>query len=510
MLYKLPSNGATTYFLQMKLIYQVISLCLVSFVVLASLTQKDDSPQKKYLMDATLQIQKQFLLSAPISQIRESYKSIEILCFLVKNEELFIENAHTLQKLEYSIAQQELDKLSINLGKLVFDLQEFNEIDWADAYLKSLRTTYLLTLTGWKTNHLPEQKKAEAQAQIRTLRVLNTLQNWSNKQQLDKFLYDYHEVLKEENTDWRKLYTDFILPIEKAYLANTNATKLTLFEEFLFSENKPDTSKISLGKLLFYETALSANFKRSCSSCHRPQKAFCDNRQTSLGFQLGTNLTRNSPTLINASYNTSFFHDGRADDIPAVIASVVTHPDEFRNDFPTIIERLSSSEEYRQKFKNVYQEKSINQIQIQDALTAFINSLSSRKSVFDEWIREKNTIVDLSEGYKVFMNNCASCHFIGTFSGFLPPFYKKNEFYEGIKTPTLRNTSLTQPYMHDGRLTEISDVIKKHYGEKLSDQEHQALKIFLESLTDSEIDKTEPKTLPTMPMALNRKVGGYY
>lgn len=494
----------------MKLIYQVISLCLVSFVVLASLTRKDDSPQKKYLIDATLQIQKQLIPTTSISQIRESYKSFEILCFFVKNEDLFIENAQILQKLERFITQQELDKLSINLGELVFDLQELSEIDWVDAYLKSVRTTYLLTLTGWKTNQSFEQKKAEAQAQIRTLRFLNTLQNWSNKQQIDKFLYDYHEVLNKGEIDWKSLYIDFVLPIEKAYLANIDITKSTLFEEVLSSENKPDTSKISLGKLLFYETALSSNFKRSCSSCHRPQKAFCDNRQTSLGFQLGTNLMRNSPTLINASYNTSFFHDGRAVDIPSVIASVVTHPDEFRNDFPTIIKRLSSSEEYVQKFEKVYQQKSINQLQIQDALTVFIKSLSSKKSVFDEWIREKNTIVDLSEGYKVFMNNCASCHFVSTFSGFLPPFYTKNEFYDGIKTPTLRNILLTQPYMHDGRLTELSDVIKKHYGEKLSDREHQALKTFLESLTDSEIDKTEPKSLPIMPIALNRKVGGYY
>ncbi|MER0442303.1 cytochrome c peroxidase [Emticicia sp. W12TSBA100-4] len=494
----------------MKLIYQVISLCLVSFVVLASLTRKDDSPQKKYLIDATLQIQKQLIPTTSISQIRESYKSFEILCFFVKNEDLFIENAQILQKLERFITQQELDKLSINLGELVFDLQELSEIDWVDAYLKSVRTTYLLTLTGWKTNQSFEQKKAEAQAQIRTLRFLNTLQNWSNKQQIDKFLYDYHEVLNKGEIDWKSLYIDFVLPIEKAYLANIDITKSTLFEEVLSSENKPDTSKISLGKLLFYETALSSNFKRSCSSCHRPQKAFCDNRQTSLGFQLGTNLMRNSPTLINASYNTSFFHDGRAVDIPSVIASVVTHPDEFRNDFPTIIKRLSSSEEYVQKFEKVYQQKSINQLQIQDALTVFIKSLSSKKSVFDEWVREKNTTVDLSEGYNVFMKNCASCHFAGTFSGFLPPFYTKNEFYDGIKTPTLRNILLTQPYMHDGRLTELSDVIKKHYGEKLSDREHQALKTFLESLTDSEIDKTEPKSLPIMPIALNRKVGGYY
>ena len=72
-------------------------MCLVSCVVLASLTQKDDSPQKKYLIDATLQIQKQFTPTTSISQIRESYKSIEILCFLVKNENLFIKNAQILQ-----------------------------------------------------------------------------------------------------------------------------------------------------------------------------------------------------------------------------------------------------------------------------------------------------------------------------------------------------------------------------------------------------------------------------
>ncbi|MDZ7935539.1 MAG: cytochrome-c peroxidase [Emticicia sp.] len=494
----------------MKLIYQVIFLCLVLFVILSSLTKKDTLPQVKYLLDATSKTQKRFTSSCPISQIREHYKLVEIIYFLTKNEELFSRNAQILQKLEDSIAQQDLDTLNANFSKLAVSLQETKEIDWADAYLKSLRTTYLLTLTGWKNKQAPEQKITETQAQIRTLRALNDFQNWSNKQEIDQLLSNYHEALDNKNIDWKLLYTDFILPIEKAYLANINGTAPTLFEGFLFSKNESDTLKIALGKLLFYETALSANFKRSCSSCHRPQKAFCDNRQTSLGFQVGTNLTRNSPTLINAVYNTSFFHDGRVNDISSVIASVVTHPDEFRNNFPTIIERLSLSEEYVQKFEKVYQEKSINQTQIQDAITAFINSLSSRKSVFDEWIQEKNTIVDLSAGYNVFMNNCASCHFVGTFSGILPPFYAKNEFYEGIKTPTLRNISLTQPYMHDGSLIELSDVVKKHYGEKLSDQKHQLLKTFLESLTDSEIDKTEPKALPVIRMARNRKVGGYY
>lgn len=501
--------NAITYFLRMKLIYQVILLCLVTFVIASSLTQREALPQKKYLIDAISQIQQQ-TDATPVSRIRESYKAVEIICFLVENESLFLENAQILQHINNSTIPKDLSTLNSNLRKLVFELEQDKEIDWVDASLKSLRTTYLLTLTGWKTNQSFEQKKAETQAQLRTLRALNNFQNWTNKQQIDRLLSDYQAAIGEKNIDWKNLYTGFVLPIEKEFFLHTNAYKSTLFEERLFSENKPDTSKIALGKLLFYETALSANFKRSCSSCHRPQKAFCDNRQTSLGFELGTNLRKNSPTLINSAYNSSFFHDGRASDIPSVVASVVTHPDEFRNDFSTIIERLSLSEEYSQKFRKIYQQKHLNQVQIQDALTAFIKSLSSQKSVFDAWIQEKNTQVDLTDGYNIFMNNCGSCHFTGTFSGLLPPFYSKNEFYEGIKTPTLRNISLTQPYMHDGSVMEISDVIKKHYGEKLSDREHQALKTFLESLTDSGIDKTEPKTLPKMPMALHRKVGGYY
>ena len=82
--------------------------------------------------------------------------------------------------------------------------------------------------------------------------------------------------------------------------------------------------------------------------------------------------------------------------------------------------------------------------------------------------------------------------------------------YKSIKTPTLRNITLTQPYMHDGSEMELSGVLKKHYGTQLSAPQREEIIVFLDALTDTKVDKTLPKTLPTMTATPNRKVGGFY
>ncbi len=503
----------------MKITQRVLLLCLVLSVTAVSLTNKrKTSAPQKWLVVAVANFRKDLQKPLSIEQIRLKYKSVEIACFVLKSPNFQINLAKKLQKgivLEGSDLKTFID----DLRTLESALKNTTNDDWSAACLASLRNNYLITMAGANTETAFEQKNKETLAEIKTLIELNQLSNLPNKTFIAVRLSDYLDQLSRTNyhsIDYKSIYTDFVLPLESAYLENISGeNKKTLFEEnFLtnerFSSTKPDSTKIALGKLLFYDTALSQNFKRSCSSCHRPQKAFCDNRQTSLGFRLGTNLTKNAPSLINAIHNTAFFHDGRAKDISAVIEAVVTSPDEFNTDFSTIAKRLSSSEVYKQKFGEVYQQSGINQAQIQEAVVVFIASLSSNKSKFDHWIGTKNHQSDFSVGYNIYTKNCASCHFTGTFSGFLPPLFTQNIYQNSIKIPTLRNIARTQPYMHDGSTVELSEVIKKHHGSQLSETEHQSLKHFLEALTDTNIDKTEPKQLPVMPAAPHRKVGGYY
>ncbi len=503
----------------MKITQRVLLLCLGLLVVTVSLTNKrKTSAPQKWLIIAVESFKKDIQKTLTFEQIKLRYKSVEIACFLLKSPDFQTDFAHKFQNNVF-FKDTDLKNLTAYLSVLESALKNTTNDDWSEAFLASLRNNYLVTLAGANTEAIFEQKRKEALAEIKTLIELNQLSNLPNKALIDVRLTDYLDqllLLKFKTIDYKNLYIDHVFPLESAYLENISGEdKKTLFEEnFLtierFAPLKSDSTKIALGKLLFYDTALSQNFKRSCSSCHRPQKAFCDNRQTSLGFRLGTNLTQNAPSLINAIHNTAFFHDGRAKDIPAVIEAVVTSPDEFNSNFPTIIKRLSSSDVYNQKFGEVYQQSGINKSQIQDAIVAFIASLSSNKSKFDAWIITKNHQLDLSVGYNIYTKNCASCHFTGTFSGLLPPLFTQNVYQDSIKIPTLRNIVLTQPYMHDGNTLELSGVIKKHYGNHLSAPEHQALKRFLEALTDTNIDKTEPNQLPPLPTAPHRKVSGYY
>uniref|UniRef100_UPI00190F86C6 cytochrome-c peroxidase n=1 Tax=Hymenobacter sp. IS2118 TaxID=1505605 RepID=UPI00190F86C6 len=143
------------------------------------------------------------------------------------------------------------------------------------------------------------------------------------------------------------------------------------------------TEQQQLGKLLFFEPGLSVNGKRSCSSCHRPEKAFTDHRGTSRALRFASNLTRNSPTLLNAADQTSFFHDGRAANLAAVVESVLTSPDEMGSSYALATERLQGSAEYRRLFRRAFGAPA-GPATINAALAAYLSSLTATASPYDQ------------------------------------------------------------------------------------------------------------------------------
>ncbi len=338
-----------------------------------------------------------------------------------------------------------------------------------------------------------------------------------------------------------------------------------------YPSDKDNKDVVSLGRALFFDPILSRNNKRSCASCHQPEKAFTDGKAKSTAFDFQGELKRNSPTLINAAYADRFFHDLRTDMLDDQIEHVIVDKSEFRNSFLNIFKTLEKSDEYVTLFKKGFPElgdEPINKYSVSASIAAYVASLSGFDSPFDKYVRDESEELsdEAIKGFNLFYGKaaCGTCHFAPTFSGLVPPFYKESEsevlgvpadigntkldndfgrmngvikegahiYKHAFKTPTVRNAAATAPYMHNGVYTSLEQVVdfyNKGGGQglgfdlpnqtlppdplELSDAESKSLVAFMESLTDlSSTKNAAPTRLPrfTDPVLNQRKIGGEY
>ncbi|MFV0565278.1 MAG: cytochrome-c peroxidase [Flavobacteriaceae bacterium] len=250
--------------------------------------------------------------------------------------------------------------------------------------------------------------------------------------------------------------------------------------------------KIELGKQLFYDTQLSANNLRACSSCHLPEKGFTDGLAAPMSLS-GKMLKRNVPSLNYSNYQHGQFWDMRQEDLEKQSVDVITNEDEMHGDMKTIIAKLNKNQDYIKRFGKAFANlDSIKAWQLQNALASYIRSLSVFSSKFDQYMRNETELTETEkQGFNLFVGKakCATCHFIPLFNGTVPPEYRKTEsevlgvaknfgnqaldddrgrgaFYETIaelqyafKTPTLRNIEKTAPYMHNGQYPDLKSVM---------------------------------------------------
>lgn len=292
--------------------------------------------------------------------------------------------------------------------------------------------------------------------------------------------------------------------------------------------NPQSPAKVELGKRLFFDTRLSLDQGSSCATCHSPEKAFTDGLPRSKGFN-GATLRRNSPTILNAAYNSLQFWDGRASSLDEQCKGPLLSPAEMNMvDEKHLVDRLNAIAGYRRDFQSVFGTgPSLDNVA--KAIAAFERTLLTPGSKFDRYAAgEKNALTaEEKRGLIVFFGkgSCSECH-----NG---PNFTDDKFHnlglmsasgvadEGrfevtsniedrgaFKTPTLRNVSLTGPYMHDGSSATLEEVIdlydrgggdgpnKSHlvYKLNLSTQEKSDLVAFLKSLTGAvpEIHPAEP------------------
>lgn len=269
------------------------------------------------------------------------------------------------------------------------------------------------------------------------------------------------------------------------------------------SNNPLTPEKAALGKTLFFDARLSRDGKMSCATCHSPNHRWSDGRIIPLGSENVKNARR-TPTVLNSAWLTSLMWDGRAGSLEAQAVLPITTPHEMNFDIPALIERLQTIKGYKPLFAQAYGDETINQKRVTQALASFQRTLVSQTAPFDRWVAgdEKAISESAKRGFALFGGkaNCAACHSSWRFTddsfhdiglqtedigrgAKVPPQVTLMQY--AFKTPSLRDLPINGPYMHDGSMLSLEEVIK-HYEKGGIDRKSRSKEIKPFELTDEE------------------------
>lgn len=273
-------------------------------------------------------------------------------------------------------------------------------------------------------------------------------------------------------------------------------------------QDLPD-AKVDLGRMLYYETRISINNTISCNSCHQLDRYGVDNLPTSPGHD-GSLGDRNSPTVYNAALHVAQFWDGRSPDVEDQAKGPVLNPVEMgMPDEKTVVEILKSIPGYVEAFAMVFpeDEQPVNYDNFAEAVGAFERRLVT-PAKWDAFLEgeEKALTGEEKAGFNNFVSvGCATCHMGPSFGGMVyqklglvkpwPDLKDEGRFkvtgFEAdrykFKTPGLRNIEKTGPYLHDGSVVELPEMVslmaEHQLGRELSSEEVDSIVTFLKALT---------------------------
>jgi cytochrome c peroxidase len=293
------------------------------------------------------------------------------------------------------------------------------------------------------------------------------------------------------------------------------------------ADNLYSPEKAELGKVLFFDPRLSGSEGLSCSSCHNASFGWEDGRVRGRGDGL-KELGRNSPTALNHAWSEIFFWDGRADSLEHQAMGPITAEAEMNMPIDRAVEVLKGIGWYKKRFDSVFPGQGVSPDTITKAIATFERTIVSAWAPFDDWVDGKEDAIPESakRGFALFNGkaNCAACHSGWNFTdqSFHDIGVKSDdigraqlmpdipEMMHAFKTPSLRNITQRAPYMHDGSVATLRDVVK-HYTEgnfvrrpslsaeiksiTLTDGEIEDIVTFLNSLTGQEA----PVAVPVLP-----------
>jgi cytochrome c peroxidase len=300
-------------------------------------------------------------------------------------------------------------------------------------------------------------------------------------------------------------------------------------------DNTTTPARVELGRQLFFDPALSAGNAKSCVTCHHPDLGFSNGAATSPP-RPGA-LARNVPALWNVAYNRHLLWDGRSESLEEQAVAPLTLPNEMASTPQEIEARLGAIPAYVELFDAAYGggEQAVTFDNVTRALAAFQRTLLANNSPFDRFVAGDASALTAQEqrGLALFFSPetaCAECHQPQTFAhetfrvvgvpsedpgrAGVNPTGVRGAF----KVPTLRNVTLSAPYMHNGSLATLEDVVQFYAdgagrangfpsvdpllkGFDLSEQDKADLVAFLAVLTDeSELPPVPEQALSGLPI----------
>jgi cytochrome c peroxidase len=306
----------------------------------------------------------------------------------------------------------------------------------------------------------------------------------------------------------------------------------------IFAKNPLTEEGFQLGRKLFYDGRLSRDGNFPCASCHQQFAAFA-NLDHDLSHGFNNRFTkRNASALFNLAWMKEYHWDGGINHIEVQPLAPLTDTSEMAETIGSVIKKIDADTAYKRMFVAAFGDAAINSQRMLRALAQFTGSIQSYNSKYDKVKRgEASFSVSEEYGYNIFKSKCNACH--------KEPLFTDNSIRNNglnmnsnlvdkgrmritgnsqdslkFKVPSLRNIAVTAPYMHDGRLYTLSQVIE-HYRNKIntqqptidsllknkiviSNQEKIDLLSFLYTLTDEELVKNkryaDPQGTTVMPV----------
>lgn len=337
---------------------------------------------------------------------------------------------------------------------------------------------------------------------------------------------------------WLRLLLVTVAAVTAAHLAAAPGQQASVAGEGLLGldayipapqENPGTPAKAALGRRLFFDTTLSRDGKISCASCHDPDRAFTDGRPVSVGV-FARRGARNTPTLVNRAWGKSYFWDGRTPTLEEQVIGPIEHPAEMDLPLPSAVVRLRRDPQSVRQFQSVFGADPDEKL-LAHALASYVRTILSGASRFDHFQNGRRDALSPQErsGLELFRGkaNCVACHSGPNFTDEL--FHNTGVAWRdgtmgdpgrgtitgrdndrgAFKTPTLRQIAQTAPYMHDGNLKTLREVVSFYdWGGhanprldpeikplRLHESEKQALIFFLESLSGTVMEGSSQRRI---------------
>lgn len=245
-------------------------------------------------------------------------------------------------------------------------------------------------------------------------------------------------------------------------------------------DNPYTPEKAALGRLLYFDKRLSADGTVACASCHVPQHAFAEPASVSTGIR-GQRGGRNSPSILNRAYSAEQFWDGRASTLEEQAKGPIANPVEMGNTHDGCVRKLREIPGYRALFAKVFGTEELTIDHVAMAVATFERTLLSGNSPYDRFSAGDKKALSAAQvrGMKIFFHKakCDKCHEGANFTsnsfrnigvGIDKPkpdlgryeVTKDPKDWGAFKTPTLRDVANTAPYMHDGSMKTLEDVVE--------------------------------------------------